>query len=562
MMYSISLLLCVVVAFFSEELVNGSNAGTNQSIRRYTAYSSHHKIETAEEYRKEEIDVFLKTGKFSSTSGEAPSMTKKESVQKGMAAKVPKVPTEVLMKEYLDGGKHVKNHLNATSRGRGPDTESTEAPARAPSSVKSKGMVPPAPAPKIGKGKKKSPPPSKAPKKAKEKVNKVKVAKKVGKKEKDKKSIASDFPSTSPTPTLPPAKGDIAMSPTFDSPTFDYGDDTTGRSSTPSFDTDANGRSFNGPTDGNNDSSSNSPTVAKVVSPLAAFAGLLIVGGFLFSRRRSAERNLDGNENLMKHTREGFDVETGTVSGNTYRTGAFTEDDGTLEGSVDASEGNRNHKVTQKYLNEMDNVAKDLEEVSLGDDGASMVSFSSGAYATVNSCDGRLIDAVRASMTAEAFKPDKSKVYDTSIKPEWASRSKVTIGSETCLTEMDHPTRMAEHEDTASCSSFDDSSMKSVSYKKFIPSSPLPEEGKNSHDEAADEYENPRSVPFETEKHFSDEANDNRNETPSWMKAQLRPVPSIQHIPKSNPTENLASNQESEPEWMKKFRQMGLEKKD
>jgi hypothetical protein len=298
--------------------------------------------------------------------------------------------------------------------------------------------------------------------------------------------------------------------------------------------------------------------VAKVVSPLAAFAGLLIIGGLVLSRRRSSEANLDGNDNLMKHTREGFDVETGTVSGNTYRTGVFTEDDGTLEGSVDASEGHRNSKMSQKYLNGVENVVKDLEEVSLGDDGASTTSFSSDAYASASSCDGRLIDAVRASMTAEAFKPDKSKVYDTSIKPEWASRSKTTVDSETSQSETGQSSRKVGPEIAAAAdSSFDDSSMKSSSYKKFILSSQPLEKGKNIHEV---DMESP--APFETETKDAHVVNDNTSETPSWMKAQLRPVLTTPLMSKSSCTENSASNDETEPEWMKKFRQMGLEKKE
>jgi hypothetical protein len=223
MMYSISLIFCVVAAFCPEGFVNGSDVSeTDQSTPRFMEYSSKYKVENTEEYRKEEIDGFLKTGKLPAISGAAPFVPKKESVQEGRATKIPKVPTDVLMKEYLDGGKHVKNHLNATGRGRGPDTKATEAPARAPSYVKSKGKVPSSPFPKIGMGKKKFPTPSKAPKSAKKKV-KVKLAKKVGKNKKGGKSIASDYPSTSPTPTLPPATGDVAFSPTFDSPTFDYG---------------------------------------------------------------------------------------------------------------------------------------------------------------------------------------------------------------------------------------------------------------------------------------------------------------------------------------------------
>jgi hypothetical protein len=223
-MYSISLLLSVVVAFCPKHFANGSDvSGTNQSMRRFMADTSKHKIENSEQYRKEELNGFLKTGKLPAISEDEPLLPKKESVQKGIAPKRPKVSTEVLMKEYLDGEKHVKNHLNATGRSRGPDTETTEEHAKAPLYVKSKGEVPPAPAPKIGTGKTKSPPPSKAPKRVKGKVKKEKVAKKLGKKKKGEKNIPSDFPSTSPTPTMPPAKGDVPLSPTLDSPTLDFG---------------------------------------------------------------------------------------------------------------------------------------------------------------------------------------------------------------------------------------------------------------------------------------------------------------------------------------------------
>lgn len=322
---------------------------------------------------------------------------------------------------------------------------------------------------------------------------------------------------------------------------------------------DADGRSFNGPTDGNDDASSNSSTVAKVVSPLVAFAGLVIIGGVVLSQRRSSKGNLDGNENLMKHTREGFDVETGTVSGNTYRTGVFTEDDGTLEGSVDASEGHLNHTIAQKYLNEMENVVKDLEEVSLGDDGASMTSVSSDVFASVNSCDDRLLDAVRASMTAEVFKPDKLKVYDTSLKPEWASRSKAILTSEASELEGDHLTGIVRpNVSAASNSSFDDPSTKAVSYKKFILSSPSLEDEQNFLEES---HESQRSVLFETETNDSCK-DDNRNESPIWIKAQLRPVQNATNVPKISLTDSLLSSDDTEPEWMKKFRQMGLERKE
>lgn len=219
-MYSILLLLFVLTAFCPKELVDGFDvAESKQPILRYTSDISKHKIENSEQYREEELDGFLKTGKLPAISEETLHAPKKESSQKGVAKKEPKVPTEVLMKQFIDGGKHIKNHLNATGRGRGPDTNMTESPAKAPSQGKVKGKLPPAVVTKKEMGKKKYPPPPKAPKGSKGKVKKDKVAKKGGKQKKDQKGFASDYPSTSPTPTLPPATGDVVLSPTLDSPT-------------------------------------------------------------------------------------------------------------------------------------------------------------------------------------------------------------------------------------------------------------------------------------------------------------------------------------------------------
>ena len=92
------------------------------------------------------------------------------------------------------------------------------------------------------------------------------------------------------------------------------------------------------------------------MSPIAAFAGLLLIGGIWLSRRRRPNVTLDKNENLMKHTRDGFDVEDGTVSGNTYRTGAFTEDDGTLEESVDVMQETVKNKISQRFDRELEKV--------------------------------------------------------------------------------------------------------------------------------------------------------------------------------------------------------------
>jgi hypothetical protein len=212
-MRSILLFLSTVVTFCPAELVDGSDvAVTDQSILRYMANAPKHEVESANQYRKEELDGFFKTGKLPVMSGEAPRSQKME----------PKVPTEVLMKQYLDRGTHIKNHFNTTGRGRGPETGTTEAPAESPSHGKGKVKAPlPTHAQKDGKGKKKSPPLSKAAKGTKGKETKNKAAKKVDKKKKGEKSYASDYPSTSPTPTttMPPVKGDVALSPSLDSGT-------------------------------------------------------------------------------------------------------------------------------------------------------------------------------------------------------------------------------------------------------------------------------------------------------------------------------------------------------
>lgn len=174
----------------------------------------------------------------------------------------------------------------------------------------------------------------------------------------------------------------------------------------------------NGPTPEKADSS-----VTKIVSPLAALAGLLVLGGVVihFKRNRTAP-GLDRNENLMKHTREGFDVEGGTVSGNTYRTGVFS-DDGT-EGSTGAFDNYRRQKVSKKLEKELEKVMDELDEVSLGDDAASTTSVTSGSHSySGSSSDGTLVEAARAAMSAGKYLPKKSKKYDESAKPEWASRS-------------------------------------------------------------------------------------------------------------------------------------------
>ena len=274
---------------------------------------------------------------------------------------------------------------------------------------------------------------------------------------------------------------------------------------------------------------------------------MILIAGVWISRRRSVANEPDEDDNLMKHTREGFDVETGTVSGNTYRTGAFTEDDGTLEESVDVAEENRKSNISRTHAKEMVQVLSELEEVSINDDGASTTSVSSGSHSATNSCDGSLIEAARAAMSADAFLPDKSKVYDSSVKPEWATRTSSTAADE-FVNEGDDAT-----------------SVGTTSYKKFLTSSPSPdvnnaelEEGKEINDvDVALSNSSEIKIPVAEEGPIDD-----KTSTPAWMKTQLRPVSANTSTPKSEVFNEQTSGVGNEPEWMKKFKQMGLEKKE
>lgn len=317
------------------------------------------------------------------------------------------------------------------------------------------------------------------------------------------------------------------------------------------------GRSTDGTADSDVDrpvdtsSPSNTSSIAKIVSPLAAFAGLVLLAGILISRRRNADSELDQEENLMKHTREGFDVETATVSGNTYRTGAFTEDDGTLEESVDVHEENRKNKMSQIHAKEMVHVMHELEEVSINDDSASTTSVSSGTHSPTNSCDGSLIEAARAAMSAEIFQHNKSKVYDSSVKPEWATRTNATASdvqlNEDCF------------------ESLDTTSLRATSYKKFIAKSPSPtvEYIEESELSEVKDVDGEASLMNTCEvKVGEDVASDENTSTPVWMKTQLRPVSVNSSTPRSELFNDQTSSVDAEPEWMKKFKQMGLEKKE
>lgn len=180
--------------------VNGANVpATNAAIGQYMV-DAKHTVETAGEHRANDLAVFLKTGRMP----DVPSLPKKDVSSKIGVDKMQGIPTEVLMQQFLDGESHIKQHLNATGRGRGPDKTSSPTVASTKTPVPSK-------SPKVEKAKKK-----KGKSKSDSSTKEPKVGKKDAKKKKEgKKDHHSDYPSSSPTPTLP-GKGDVSLPPNYD----------------------------------------------------------------------------------------------------------------------------------------------------------------------------------------------------------------------------------------------------------------------------------------------------------------------------------------------------------
>ena len=214
------LLACYFVSA-SIEVYGVDVPATDAAISRFMADAPKHEVETAEEHREKELAAFLKTGKMPG----APPVPKKDSSSKVAIDKTKEVPTEVLMKQFIEGGSRIKKHSDAAGRGRGPDK--TSSPTVAGTSGKGNEKVPaPSKSPKV---KSSSPTetatPTKVPKAGKDKKKKgekksdtfakapkagTKDAKK--KKKKDEKDLPSDVPSSSPSPTYL-GHGDVSLPP-------------------------------------------------------------------------------------------------------------------------------------------------------------------------------------------------------------------------------------------------------------------------------------------------------------------------------------------------------------
>jgi hypothetical protein len=370
-------------------------------------------------------------------------------------------------------------------------------------------------------------------------------------------------------------------------------------------------------------SSGSSSEVTRIVTPLAAFAGvLLLLGALVHVQRNRNSGSLDKHENLMKHTRdEGYYAETGTVSGNTYRTGAFS-DDGT-ENSPNPYDEYSKYKRGQKMKPETEKGA-DLEEVSLGDDARSTRSVNSATHSRTNSNDSEtsaetMIKVARESMTADVFKPKRSALYDERMKPTWASRGNYAAVSMSKNTNMIVATPQVE-ESVTSVASADISSPDIGTPEMYFAKPPMVRDATVKMATVSESVKNELSIPelLDTNNRstaatlvskpvmavtnapeFSSDISEHTSlpvdsepkpeldaaqempivhvarsqstatgsielskvddSRPAWMKAQLKSVasnpssPSRKWVPPPAPTS-------AEPEWMQKFKQMGLDK--
>jgi hypothetical protein len=224
-MYIASLLMSTVLACrwgSSLYVVSGADVtATNADISRFMSDMPKHSVDTSSEYRKKELDGFLKSGKMPHDT----LTSKSDGLTNVVTDKMKKVPTEVLVKQFLDGGDHIRHHFEAAGRGRGPGE--TVSPTRSPNAEINKKVKSPPPTkfPKDNKmkkkGKEKSDLFTKAPKVAKQGPKKIKGG---------KSNYSSDYPSSSPTPTLPssptptipPAKGDVIIPPNNTVGKFSY----------------------------------------------------------------------------------------------------------------------------------------------------------------------------------------------------------------------------------------------------------------------------------------------------------------------------------------------------
>lgn len=318
-----------------------------------------------------------------------------------------------------------------------------------------------------------------------------------------------------------------------------------------------------------------SSSVTRIVSPLAAFAGVLvIIGALVHIKRNRNASGLDRNENLMKHTRDDeYCAETGTISGNTYRTSAFS-DDGTFSSApifnaYKKKHQNYDHKKGQEKATEMD-------DVSLGDDARSTVSVTSGTHSRTNSFDssssvGTMVKAVRATMSADDFKP-KAKQYDESKKPVWASRGTITQPK---FTQLDTQEVDLEQIDDCCSQSVVNDELKDELYLPQLGNQNVAEEAKAMVTESKlslptekksglDEHEPSTPIARHDAGHVVMErsvevAASTDDEKPAWMKANVRPIASNPPSPSRAITSQPSSD---EPEWMRKFKQMGLDKQE
>jgi len=367
-----------------------------------------------------------------------------------------------------------------------------------------------------------------------------------------------------------------------------------------------------------------SSSPVKIVVPIVAVFILFLLGlsvHYRYVQQTKGRRIMAKDENIMKH-KDRDDVEDGTIAGDTYKTSAFSED-GAISAYEDFKARARKNKKTKENLDkEMDRMIRDLEEVSLAsstsrmsgknsadsDDGSesSIVAATQAKTMTVvldDSCKPAW--AQRASQAAAAAKTTVSKNdsprVQVPVSSEFAPSSappQSSVASSVATPKNDTPSPEPTNEVTSKFSSstkealsmpvledednsesdllFENSSaMVLASSQKMAAPDHLSTLGV-TEPTVAPALEDMAIVPSNTKSSWlqapmisspSTAATETATSTvpkeggeakPDWMKARLRPVP--KSAPAEDKTQTPPSSSSQQPEWMTKFKQMGLDK--
>lgn len=309
-------------------------------------------------------------------------------------------------------------------------------------------------------------------------------------------------------------------------------------------------------TKSNNEADSSS-TLSKVVIPVASivFLGLLTFAGYIRfqQHKKNSDPFFDRNENIMKHAEYDRDMEDGT-----YKTDSYSQSD-KEDATVMAYEAFRAYKEKGNLDKHMDQMIQDLEEVaSVG----SSTSYTSERIDDDDEGDEDEEDcnmndqAESLSVAATLVAPSKAfhlANASDDTKPAWARRylapSSMDLRSGNTVVDSQHSSTPIISQ--LSESTRDTLSIPVLEVDKYYDEV---EEASIWTEESIEEDVKP--VPEVSQ--FDDEESPIAEKTPKeedFTKVRLRSKVEVS-------AENEKDTKSSEPEWLVKYKQMGLDKKE